>query len=373
MTAIRILAVDDEKDVESLLLQSFRKQLRDGEFKFEFAYDGAEALARLELGGDVDLILLDINMPRMDGLTLLGHMKEKGLDTRVIIVSAYGDMSNIRLSMNRGAYDFVTKPVDMRDLETTIRKTAAEVFRLRDLQDQQQATERSRRNLARYFSPTLVEFLSQRDEPLGPVRRQEVVVLFADLVGFTQFAEQCEPEGVIDFLRTFHAMMSAIIFAHGGTIEKYIGDAICAAFGVPDPREDDAARALACAVDMINALRGWNEDRRAAGLPALEAGIGLNLGPAVIGDIGAEHSMSFAVIGDSVNLASRLQTATRELTTSILISESVATAVRAAQAEAAIDLLDGLADSSEIELKGRSKATRVWFSREKFPLSIGRP
>ena len=372
MSPIRILAVDDEKDVESLLLQSFRKQLRDGEFKFEFAYDGAEALARLDDGIDVDLILLDINMPRMDGLTLLSRMKEQGHETRVIIVSAYGDMNNLRISMNRGAYDFVTKPVDMRDLETTIRKTAAEVFRLRDLQEQQKATERSRRNLARYFSPTIVEFLSQRDEPLGPVRRQDVVILFADLVGFTQFAEQSEPESVIEFLRTFHAMMSSIIFAYGGTIEKYIGDAICAAFGVPDPREDDAARALACAADMIKALLGWNRDRCAAGLPALDVGIGLNLGPAVIGDIGAEHSMTFAVIGDSVNLASRLQTATRELSTSILISESVATAVRAAQAEVAISLLDGLVESSEIGLRGRSKPTRVWFSREKFPLATAR-
>ena len=373
MNQIRILAVDDEKDVESLLLQSFRRQVRDGEFKFEFAYDGAEALDRLEAGIEADLILLDINMPRMDGLTLLERMKEQGLETRVIIVSAYGDMSNLRLSMNRGAYDFVTKPVDMRDLETTIRKTAAEVFRLRELEAQRRRAERSRRSLARFFAPPLVDFLSQRAEPLGPVRRQDVVILFAALVGFTQFAEQSEPEAVIELLRRFHALTSGIIFAHGGTIEKYIGDAVCAAFGVPEPREDDAARALTCAIAIIDALGRWNQDRVTSGETGIAVGVGLNRGPAVLGDIGSEHSMAFAVIGDSVNLASRLQTATRDLQTSLLISDSVVAAVREAAPNDATKLLDELSQSSEIDVKGRSKATRVWFNLERFPLPIVKP
>jgi DNA-binding NtrC family response regulator len=116
MRSIKILAVDDEPDVESLLTQSFRKHIRSGEFEFAFAYDGMEALKRVEEQRDLDVILLDINMPVMDGLTFLAQLNESGSDLLVIMVSAYGDMSNIRLSMNRGAYDFIMKPVDMTDL-----------------------------------------------------------------------------------------------------------------------------------------------------------------------------------------------------------------------------------------------------------------
>ena len=188
MQPIKILSVDDEPDVESLLAQSFRKHIRSGEFDFTFAYDGAQALKRAQEQRDLEVILLDINMPVMDGLTFLAQLNEVGSDLRVIMVSAYGDMSNIRLSMNRGAYDFIMKPVDMADLETTIRKTAAEVRRYRLLQEQKSAAERCRRNLSRYFSPPMAEFLSNKDEPLGPVRRQEVTIIFADLVGFTQIA-----------------------------------------------------------------------------------------------------------------------------------------------------------------------------------------
>ena len=111
MQSIKILAVDDERDVESLLTQSFRKQIRSNEFEFIFSYDGMQALKKLQERQDLEVVLLDINMPVMDGLTFLAQLNESGSDLRVIMVSAYGDMSNIRLSMNRGAYDFIMKPV----------------------------------------------------------------------------------------------------------------------------------------------------------------------------------------------------------------------------------------------------------------------
>ena len=121
MTA-RILVVDDEPDVEALVLQKFRRQVRDGAVSFLFARDGVEALAALKANGDIDLVVTDINMPRMDGLSLLQKLQESEEKVSTIIVSAYGDMSNIRTAMNRGAFDFVTKPIDFADLETTIAK-----------------------------------------------------------------------------------------------------------------------------------------------------------------------------------------------------------------------------------------------------------
>ncbi len=130
MTAT-ILVVDDEPDLELLVQQRFRRQIRGGEFGFRFARDGVEALALLADSADVDMVLTDINMPRMDGLTLLQRLQEADDPLSTVIVSAYGDMANIRTAMNRGAFDFLTKPIDFADLETTIRKTLAHIERLR--------------------------------------------------------------------------------------------------------------------------------------------------------------------------------------------------------------------------------------------------
>lgn len=129
----KMLVVDDEPDLESLILQRFRKKIRDGEYEFVFASNGLEALSRLLEHKDVGIILSDINMPEMDGLTLLAKLNElRNPALRTVIVSAYGDMDNIRTAMNRGAYDFVTKPVDFTDLEKTIEKTINELEIIRN-------------------------------------------------------------------------------------------------------------------------------------------------------------------------------------------------------------------------------------------------
>src|SRR4051795_7509968 len=247
----KILAVDDEADFEQLIRQRFRRQIRAQEFEFRFAHHGEEALALLEREPDVELLLLDINMPVMDGLTLLSELRARQSPVRAIIVSAYGDMANIRTAMNRGAFDFVTKPVDLNDLEVTMRKTLDEISRIRDIDRRRAAAERARANLSRYFSPNLVEMLAERDEPLGAVRRQTVAVLFVDIVAFTRMAERMPPEAVVTMLRQFHDRMTAQIFACGGTVEKYIGDEIFAVFGLPEPGFDDAANALRFADMML--------------------------------------------------------------------------------------------------------------------------
>src|ERR1700755_2125102 len=216
MSAAKILAVNDEADFELLIRQRFRRQIREEEFEFRFAHHGEEALMALSAEPDIELMLLDINMPVMDGLTLLNELRERQLEVQAIIVSAYGDMTNLRTAMNRGAFDFVTKPVDLADLEITIRKTLDEIGKLREIERSRAAAERARNNLSRYFSPNLVEMLAARDEPLGAVRRQTVAVLFADIVGFTSMAERMAPEAVIAMLREYHERMTALIFACGG-------------------------------------------------------------------------------------------------------------------------------------------------------------
>ena len=258
MGQAKILAVDDEPDFEALLKQRFRRQIRSGEYAFRFARHGEEALTVLAEDPEIELLLLDINMPVMDGLTLLSVLQQRQIPVRAIIVSAYGDMANIRTAMNRGAFDFVTKPVDLNDLEITIRKTLDDIARVRELDRRRAAAERARSNLSRYFSPNLVGLLAERDEPLGPVRRETVAVLFADIVGFTRMAESMAPDAVVSMLREFHEHMAAEIFACGGTIDKYIGDAIFAVFGLPTAGSEDAAHALCCAARMLQALESWN-------------------------------------------------------------------------------------------------------------------
>lgn len=130
---VKLLIVDDEPDLEALIVQKFRKQIRDGRFQFRFASDGTEALEQLEADREIELILTDINMPRMDGLTLLTKLREMNHPVlKAVIVSAYGDMDNIRVAMNRGAFDFLTKPIDLRDLETTVEKALRELFALKE-------------------------------------------------------------------------------------------------------------------------------------------------------------------------------------------------------------------------------------------------
>jgi adenylate cyclase len=363
MSTAKILAVDDEADFELLIRQRFRRQIRNEEFAFRFAHHGEEALAVLEEEPDIELLLLDINMPVMDGLTLLAELRERQSNVRAIIVSAYGDMTNLRTAMNRGAFDFVTKPVDLNDLEITIRKTLDDIAKLREIDRLRAAAERARNNLSRYFSPNIVEMLAAQDEPLGAVRRQTVAVLFVDIVGFTRMAERLTPEAVVTLLRQFHERMTAQIFACGGTVEKYIGDEIFAVFGLPTPSPEDAANALRCADMMIAALASWNVERTRQGDQPLAIGIGLNYGPAVIGDVGSEQSFSFTVIGDTINTASRLQGLTRGFGTPLVVGDALVGAVAALPPDGAAELLGTLEDQGEQSLRGRSGAVRVWTRR----------
>ena len=232
------------------------------------------------------------------------------------------------------------------------------VRRSRALVAERAAAERERSNLARYFSPKVVDVLAERDEPLGRVRRQPVGVLFADLVGFTTLAESMSPEEVMALLRGFHGRMEDVVFRHGGCLEKFIGDALLATFGVPDPGPRDASDTLACARGMSAALAEWNAERASEGQPPLRMGLGLHYGPAVLGDIGSARSMAFATVGDTINVASRLQSLTRELDVTLVASGEFLAALERERAEPA--LTTGLAPRGAHVLRGRDHAIEVW-------------
>jgi len=232
------------------------------------------------------------------------------------------------------------------------------VRRSRTLVAERAEAERARGNLARYFSPKVVDVLAERDEPLGRVRRQSVGVLFADLVGFTTMAEDMTPEEVMAMLRAFHGRMEDEVFRHGGCLEKFIGDALLATFGVPDVGAHDATDALACARGMLAALGEWNDQREAAGLAPLRMGVGLHYGQVVLGDIGSERSMAFATVGDTTNVASRLQALTRDLDAGVVASGALVAAVEREAAGAT--LLAGLKPRGAHVLRGRDTPIDIW-------------
>lgn len=155
---MRILVVDDEPDVEFLMKRKFRQRIKTGEFEMFFAPNGVEALRVLAQDPDIDILLSDINMPEMDGLNLLMQVAVLGLPVKAIIMSAYGDMSNIRSAMNKGAFDFVTKPVDFNDLELTLTKTIGEVKRIRALRESESRLTRleNELNLARAIQQSIL-------------------------------------------------------------------------------------------------------------------------------------------------------------------------------------------------------------------------
>jgi adenylate cyclase len=237
---------------------------------------------------------------------------------------------------------------------------AAAVRRARALALRQVRVEAERAQLARYVSPNLVDELANADRPVGAIRRSEIAVLFADIVGFTRTAEAIGPEKTIALLRDFHARMQAAVFGHRGTLDKYLGDGVMATFGTPLPGPRDAADALAAAGDMAAAIARWNEERRGAGGVPIAIGIGVHWGPVVLGDIGGENRLEFATIGDTVNVASRLEALTRELGVEIVASDELVRAMRAAVASPEADaLMAGFARGEAQQLRGRSAPVEI--------------
>jgi adenylate cyclase len=217
--------------------------------------------------------------------------------------------------------------------------------------------ERARSNLARHFSPNVVDELANADEPFGPVRRQEVGVLFADIVGFTNFSEEHPPDVVFELLKEFHRRMEQVVFDNGGTVDNYIGDCIMATFGVPKPGPEDAAKALGCALAMHRELVAWNVQREGQGQPLVDVRIGVQYGPVILGAIGSERLLSFATVGDTCNVASRLQTLCRELDAHICAGGAL---ISAARRHAGDTILKGFIDRGDHEIRGRSGLIEAW-------------
>lgn len=298
----KILVADDEVDLEMLIKQKFRRQIREQKYEFVFALNGAEALERLEQHPDVSLVLSDINMPEMDGLSLLTKMGETSPLVKAVMVSAYGDMENIRTAMNRGAFDFVCKPVNFEDLELTIEKT---LLHVKQIKETLQAIKEN--NILRmYVDENVLKFMGTREYESSLLTNEtvEATVVFIDICSFTSSCETEPPDIVVGLLNKYFDLMVKEILAQGGHIDKFIGDAIMAVFR-GDYHLDRAVEASLNLRRQINEIPGEIGDTSFSP----QVSIGINSGEVISGNIGSAslRRLDYTVIGDVVNTAQRLQ------------------------------------------------------------------
>ena len=298
----KILVVDDETNLEILVKQKFRKKIRDNEYEFIFAVNGRHALEQLAQHNDVDIVLSDINMPEMDGLTLLTKLSEKKLILKSVIISAYDNMENIRTAMNRGAFDFLIKPLNFNDLELTLEKTIKQVNHMRETL---QAIKENN-ILKMYVDETVLNFMVTREFESSILANEtiEASVAFIDICGFTAISENEIPDKVVKMLNCLFDEMVKEIIKHEGFIDKFIGDAIMAVFRGP--------LHLKHAIEACLSVR-----KKIAEMPPVSVNaafkpmvsIGINCGEMVLGNIGSSslRRLNYTVIGDVVNTAQRLQ------------------------------------------------------------------
>ncbi|MDB5014735.1 MAG: cyaB [Daejeonella sp.] len=313
----KILVVDDESDLELLIKQKFRKKIREDVYQFIFAENGLDAIQKLEEHPDVEVILSDINMPGMDGLTLLTKLPTLHPLIKAVMVSAYSDMDNIRTAMNRGAFDFVCKPVNFNDLELTVEKTLQHVQLLKE-------TFRAIKEnniLKMYVDENVLNFMTQKEFEASLLANEtiEASVMFVDICGFTAITDNASANEVVNLLNQYFDLIVKEIIAQNGHVDKFIGDAVMAIFRGKFhlDRAIDAAIAVRDQIKSIEAIKTGPHHYK----PSVS--IGINSGEMISGNIGSAslRRLDYTVIGDAVNLAQRLQSVGKE--GQILVTEAV--------------------------------------------------
>ncbi|PWU19049.1 MAG: hypothetical protein C5B48_14095 [Candidatus Rokuibacteriota bacterium] len=235
----------------------------------------------------------------------------------------------------------------------------AAVARSRRLLTRQVTDHLARASLARYFSPNVVDALASAGTAGMSARRQDVAVLFADIRGFTGLSESLGTEGTMQLLQEFHECVTRVVFEHHGTLEKYIGDAVMATFGTPSPGVDDAGRALRCAWGLARETNRWGRERSSRGRAPVQLGIGLHYGEAIVGSIGDAQRLDYVVIGDTVNVASRLERLTRELDVELVASQDLVAQI-SREGHVADLRLDRLRPGGQVHLTGRKRPIAIW-------------
>jgi adenylate cyclase len=222
--------------------------------------------------------------------------------------------------------------------------------------EQLNEVERKRANLARFFSPKLIDQVAG-DGVFSIPRSQPAAVLFVDMIGFTSYSSGKPPEEVISMLRELLRLLGEAVFAHQGSIDKFTGDGLIAFFGPPLPSARDATNAAECALAMLDSLDRWNQHERRCVPEAVRIAIGIHYGDVVQGNVGTDQRLEFTVVGDTVNIASRVEAQSRVLGTPLVVTEPFMQVLRA---EGAQDIAGKFEDEGPQALRGRTQPIRLF-------------
>jgi len=333
----RLLVVDDNKVNRLLLARSVELQ----GYHVSLAENGRIALDKLH-SEPFDLLLLDIEMPELDGFAVLEQLKADAQlrDLPVIVTSSIEGLNNVVRCIGLGAEDYLPKPVNSVLLKARI-GASLEKKRLRDEQ----------RELVRRFATSEVAQDLQRSGFALGGKRIHASVMFSDIRGFTALVESQLPEETIDLLNTYYTLMFDAINGHGGVVNQMIGDGLMALFGAPLPLDDCAGSAVAAALEMIELIEQFNVERLAAQKAAIRIGIGIASGDVVAGYTGTQQRATYTCIGDTVNLAARLEAYTKVAGRSILIDDATQRALASTVSTQAL---------GEVPFNGKAAAVKVF-------------
>lgn len=332
---IHVLLVDDQHIIGQFVGRALASE---PEIEFYYCQDPSQAVA-LAIQFKPTVILQDLVMPDIDGLTLVARFRDHPLLQKVpiIVLSATDEAATKVAAFSVGANDYMVKPFQKLELLARVRYHSQsyitllerdEAFEaLRISQEQLKINNQFIRNtFGRYLSDEIVDSILDTPEGLHLGGEKRVVtIMMTDLRGFTAISEKLPPESVVRIINLYLEQMTEIIIGFNGTIDEFIGDAILVIFGAPIKRMDDARRAVACALEMQNVMPLLNKANQKLGLPELGLGIGINTGPVVVGNIGSIKRAKYGVVGQNVNLTSRIESYT--VGGQIMISEATRQAV----------------------------------------------
>ncbi len=324
-----ILCVDDERTI----LNSLKKELKDivgDAYLVELAEGSEDALEFLEElieeRTELPLVISDYIMPYLKGDELLIKIHQQLPQTRKVMLTGQADTVAVGNAVNHaGLYRYIAKPWQSDDLKLTVTEAIRSFYQERKLEVQHQQMERMNQELlalnkayARFIPRQFLKLLNKDsilDIELGIQTERDMTILFSDIRGFTALSETMSPQQNFDFINAYLSRMEPVIDAHGGFVDKYIGDAIMALF------PSSATEAVQGAIEMLHTLQIYNEERQAQGLEIIRIGIGLNTGAMMIGTVGGINRMDGTVISDAVNIASRIEHLTKVYGVGLLITE----------------------------------------------------
>lgn len=306
--APKILIVDDEPFNVDYLEQ----ELADLGYETMSARNGLEALEIIQ-SESPDLVLLDIMMPIMDGFTVLERVKANPSirDIPIIVISAVNDIKSVIRGIQSGAEDYLPKPFEPTLLQARI--TAS--LEKKSLRDQQ------RKLLHTFASKEVANLLMADGFSLGG-KRIDASIMFTDIRSFTTLSEKSDPADTIEMLNSYYAAIFEPIARHGGIVNQIIGDGLMALFGIVRRNEDHRLLAVNAALGILDALKTFNEGRSAAGRDPIRVGIGIASGSVIAGYAGTQHRATYTCVGDTVNLAARIESHTKIAGRPILIDSS---------------------------------------------------